>query len=784
MKIIDGILLKVDNEDIINGKFEFPEGVTAIGDSAFEGCSSLKEIKIPEGVTAIGGNAFELCSSLTSINIPEGVTSIAERAFFVCRSLTSINIPEGVTSIARHAFWDCSSLTSINIPEGVTKIGDSAFEGCRSLTSINIPKGVTSIARQVFYRCSSLKEITIPEGVTRIAQYAFLECRSLKEITIPEGVTAIGDGAFKRCSSLEKIDVNRENKNLESIDGVLLQKYEEGKVLVKYPEGKKNLTSYIIPEGVIEIEDYAFEGCNSLKEISIPISVKYIGNTNFDYNNIIYDKEKKTIRLKNEEKVSKTSKYIPIPYLSYLCGEEKIESFFENTDFRAFNSNIPNLKELLSNYPSEEQLDFFKFATCLGCFNKEKIVDQNLKETEVTVGQKTSALLAKLIKTPELGLGNYHSIFDSLAYEGKASQEFLKFITPQGKNTNNLELLVRLESECPGIFAKVLTGFNEIEKYRKTLGDDGTTKTVSWEEALKKFYAETKYVGVTEETQDIAEVYSSYSLKQDIFDRGVELRKQAEKEKIPTHILGKEIRELSILEQIEEYRQKTAEELGESQQILDKLYSKKFTYEWLSKNDPRNGIMGLYASCCGTITSQAYGRQIAESSITKKDVQNLVVKDVKGKIISKGTIYIDEKHGYGVFNDFELNEKYKEHENKKEYGGRYVGDDKEESELSESQKRQREERDLIFNALQRGMKAFIEEYDKQHTDKPIQQINVGMGYNRLKRNVEQFEEATELLTVPGEYRFEDAAKQQFILYKREQKKIEVDEKKQQEEQTK
>ena len=52
----------------------------------------------------------------------------------------------------------------------------------------------------------------------------------------------------------------------------------------------------------------------------------------------------------------------------------------------------------------------------------------------------------------------------------------------------------------------------------------------------------------------------------------------------------------------------------------------------------------------------------------------------------------------------------------------------------------------------------------------MQQINVGMGYNRLKRNVKQFEQATELLTVPSEYMFEDAGKTQYVLYKRDDKK--------------
>lgn len=171
-------------------------------------------------------------------------------------------------------------------------------------------------------------------------------------------------------------------------------------------------------------------------------------------------------------------------------------------------------------------------------------------------------------------------------------------------------------------------------------------------------------------------------------------------------ILGKLIRELSILEKIEQLKQQTADELANSQDIIDDLYKKQFSYEWLSKNDPRNGIMGLYVSCCGTITSAYYGKHIAESSIIQRNVQNLVVRDAKGEIISKGTMYVDEEHRYGVFNDFELNQKYREHEHE---AGVYAGDDKEESELSDSEKAQRRERDLIFSAFQRGIAAFVEE---------------------------------------------------------------------------
>ena len=43
-------------------------------------------------------------------------------------------------------------------------------------------------------------------------------------------------------------------------------------VLIKYPEGEKD-TSYIIPDGVTSIGDFAFMYCESLKSITIPENV-------------------------------------------------------------------------------------------------------------------------------------------------------------------------------------------------------------------------------------------------------------------------------------------------------------------------------------------------------------------------------------------------------------------------------------------------------------------------------------------------------------------------------
>ena len=92
--------------------------------------NSVKRVEIGDGVTSIGKTAFQNCSSLASITIPDGVTSIGSSAFQNCYSLASITIPDGVTSIGSGAFQTCYSLTSVTIPDGVTSIGSSAFQSC------------------------------------------------------------------------------------------------------------------------------------------------------------------------------------------------------------------------------------------------------------------------------------------------------------------------------------------------------------------------------------------------------------------------------------------------------------------------------------------------------------------------------------------------------------------------------------------------------------------------------------------------------------------------------
>ena len=271
--------------------------LTSIGEEVFSDCSNLKNIEIPVCVTNIGDSAFNGCSELTSITIPDSVTSIGDSTFSDCSSLTSITIPASVTSIADYAFSGCSNLTSVAFGENsqLTSIGDSAFNGCSSLISITIPEGVTSIGNYLFYGCSSLTSITISDGVMNIGDYAFYGCTSLTSITIPNGVTSIGGDSFRGCSSLKNITVPDSvasigNSAFADCTSLKYNEYDNAYyigneknpyvVLVKAKD--TSVKSCIIHENTKIILNYAFQNCRWLTSITIPNSVSVIDDLAFD----------------------------------------------------------------------------------------------------------------------------------------------------------------------------------------------------------------------------------------------------------------------------------------------------------------------------------------------------------------------------------------------------------------------------------------------------------------------------------------------------------------------
>ena len=155
---------------------------------------------------------------------------------------------------------------------------DKKASGELIIAAIIEGKPVTSIEEYAFWKCTSLTSITIPNSVTSIGEGAFRNCNNLTSITIPNSVTYIGVYAFWGCTNLTTIKVGAENANYTDVEEVLFNKKKT--LLHTYPAGKAG-ANYVIPNSVTRIWHFSFNGCSSLKSITIGNGVTSIGEKAF-----------------------------------------------------------------------------------------------------------------------------------------------------------------------------------------------------------------------------------------------------------------------------------------------------------------------------------------------------------------------------------------------------------------------------------------------------------------------------------------------------------------------
>ena len=307
-----------------------PQSIEDLSTKATE--EELKDAYIDDRGVKYSKDGRKLLKSPTTLSgtysIKKTTEIICDRAFFDCINLTSISVPNSVKDIGEWAFAGCSLLSSIDIPNSVISIGNNAFAGCLSLKYISIPESVICLNGNPFgdceceieclsanfiyeddvlfnrdkseiisFRNQEIESYIIPDSVTSIGDGAFGCCSSLSSLFIPNSVTSIGDGAFEGCSSLSSLVIPDSVVNIKGNPFYLWKgKLEclsasfiyEDNVLFNMDKSKlisyrnQEAKSFIIPNGVMSIEKYAFSGCSSLISISVPKSVTSIGDGAFD----------------------------------------------------------------------------------------------------------------------------------------------------------------------------------------------------------------------------------------------------------------------------------------------------------------------------------------------------------------------------------------------------------------------------------------------------------------------------------------------------------------------
>ena len=181
------------------------------------------------------------------------------------------SVKEGTRIICNNAFAGCS-LSNIAIPDSVTAIGNGAFSHCLLLENISIPKSVICLNGNPFSDWGGMLECLSPTFIYEDdvlfnkdkSEIVSFRNQKIESYIIPDSVTDIGDYAFSH-SSLSNIVIP------DSVTAI-------GEYAFEYCSSLSNI---VIPNSVTAIGDFAFSDCSSLSNIVIPDSVTAIGNRAF-----------------------------------------------------------------------------------------------------------------------------------------------------------------------------------------------------------------------------------------------------------------------------------------------------------------------------------------------------------------------------------------------------------------------------------------------------------------------------------------------------------------------
>ena len=292
---VDGVLFSKDLKTLMqcpasrNGIYNIPEGTEVLGANSFLFCQKLQLISIPEGVTHIGNNAFEN-TLIPYIEFPESLNTLGHNIFLSCDNLKIICAPRNCKAVVNAkvigegekvniSLWEYDENGSLIALEGYTA-GD-AFE-IKDKNLILKDAELLSDQQGIIYSVKNGKEVsvvgykykypsgrgkkmknsrvrhvskglvipTILEGypVTKIEEHAFFCADKLEGIAIPSTVTSIENSAFMYCSSITNIGYGA------------------------FRHCNK-MTNIILGENILNLGDYAFDGCSNLISVDVPNSI-------------------------------------------------------------------------------------------------------------------------------------------------------------------------------------------------------------------------------------------------------------------------------------------------------------------------------------------------------------------------------------------------------------------------------------------------------------------------------------------------------------------------------
>ncbi len=267
-----------DSKDRIR-KVVLEDGVTSIGNEAFDGCGNLTEVQLPDGLTRIGEFGLQACG-FTEIALPESLTEFGDGAFYGCSALQTIELPSGITEIFMYLFCECTSLASVTIPASVTEIVEYAFYGCSALSRISF-RGTMEQWKSISVGTANeplhFVVIDCSDGTIDYSNscgpnltWSFEESSGTLTIS---GTGALWDNAYPWS------DLRGEIRRVVVEEGVTV--LSDTSTTLGPFQDCVNLTQVSLPEGLVTLGWRCFQNCDSLVEVALPASLQKINQSAF-----------------------------------------------------------------------------------------------------------------------------------------------------------------------------------------------------------------------------------------------------------------------------------------------------------------------------------------------------------------------------------------------------------------------------------------------------------------------------------------------------------------------
>lgn len=142
---VSDVILKLNGSGEM---FDFT-GANEVDVPWFKQASEITKVEVSDGITSIGNNAFNSLSSATEVTLPDSIVRIGVSAF-EGYGATKFVAPASLKVICDNAFRD-TSLRDVVLNEGLETLGERAFYGSNKIKTIVFPSTVKSISVGTFH---------------------------------------------------------------------------------------------------------------------------------------------------------------------------------------------------------------------------------------------------------------------------------------------------------------------------------------------------------------------------------------------------------------------------------------------------------------------------------------------------------------------------------------------------------------------------------------------------------------------------------------------------------